>query len=85
MMIFHRSPRTYLAPPTAELELQPPPGKPCPLRVFVVKKMNHQGTKTPGFLYPSCLRVFVVKKPPGHQDTKFSLSSCLCVFVVRKE
>jgi hypothetical protein len=27
--IFHRSPRTYLAPPTAELELQPPPGKPA--------------------------------------------------------
>jgi S-DNA-T family DNA segregation ATPase FtsK/SpoIIIE len=29
MMLFHRSPRTYLAPPTAELELQPPQGKPA--------------------------------------------------------
>ena len=29
MPLFHRSPRTYLAPPTAELELQPPPGKPA--------------------------------------------------------
>jgi hypothetical protein len=29
LLIFHRSPRTYLAPPTAELELQPPPGKPA--------------------------------------------------------
>ena len=28
-MIFHRSPRTYLTPPTAELELQPPQGKPA--------------------------------------------------------
>jgi S-DNA-T family DNA segregation ATPase FtsK/SpoIIIE len=28
-MLFHRSPRTYLAPPTAELELQPPQGKPA--------------------------------------------------------
>jgi S-DNA-T family DNA segregation ATPase FtsK/SpoIIIE len=29
LLIFHRSPRTYLAPPTAELELQPPQGKPA--------------------------------------------------------
>jgi len=29
MPLFHRSPRTYLAPPTAELEIQPPPGKPA--------------------------------------------------------
>ena len=29
MPLFHRSPRTYLAPPTAELELQPPQGKPA--------------------------------------------------------
>jgi S-DNA-T family DNA segregation ATPase FtsK/SpoIIIE len=29
MPLFHRSPRTYLTPPTAELELQPPPGKPA--------------------------------------------------------
>jgi len=29
MIIFHRPPRTYLTPPTAELELQPPPGKPA--------------------------------------------------------
>ena len=66
MPLFHRSPRTYLAPPTAELELQPPQGKSCLLRAFVPsclrgEKMNHQGTKTQSFLYPSCLRVFVVK------------------------
>ena len=29
MMLIHRSPRTYLAPPTAELEPQPPQGKPA--------------------------------------------------------
>jgi hypothetical protein len=29
MPLFHRSPCTYLAPSTAELELQPPPGKPA--------------------------------------------------------
>jgi hypothetical protein len=34
MPLFHRSPRTYLAPPTAELELQPPQGKPCLFRAF---------------------------------------------------
>ena len=28
-MNYHRSPRTYLTPPTAELELQPPQGKPA--------------------------------------------------------
>ena len=32
MMLFHRPPRTYLAPPTAELELQPPRGR---LRIVV--------------------------------------------------
>ena len=34
MMLFHRSPRTYLTPPTAELELQPPQGKLRLLRAF---------------------------------------------------
>jgi hypothetical protein len=34
-MLFHRSPRTYLAPPTAELELQPPQGKLRLLLAFV--------------------------------------------------
>jgi hypothetical protein len=29
MPLYHRCPRTYLAPPTAELELQPPQGKPA--------------------------------------------------------
>jgi hypothetical protein len=41
MMLFHRSPHTYLAPPTAELELQPLQGQTLPspcLRVFVVRK-----------------------------------------------
>jgi S-DNA-T family DNA segregation ATPase FtsK/SpoIIIE len=28
MSLFHRSPRTYLNPPTAALEIQPPPSKP---------------------------------------------------------
>ncbi len=28
-MLYHRPPRTYLTPPMAELELQPPPGKPA--------------------------------------------------------
>jgi len=59
MMIFHRSPRTYLSPPTAELELQPPLGKPpswsgsCSGPALKMSERpglaNHQGTKTQSF------------------------------------
>jgi len=55
MMLFHRSPRTYLAPPTAELELQPPRGR---LRIVVAAvstaRAKH-GTRPANYTLDVCL------------------------------
>ena len=58
MMLFHRPPRTYLAPPTAELELQPPRGR---LRIVVaaVSTTRTQLGTSPQTILLTCVCVMV--------------------------
>jgi hypothetical protein len=58
-MLYHRSPRTYLAPPpTAELELQPPRGR---LRIVVaaVSTTRTQLGTSPQTILLTCVCVMV--------------------------